>query len=443
MISAWTVEPAGERRSPSPTRRLAAGVALTAGAGTAVVAATTVWRDPGAGLAATLALAVAVLLAWEGALEVGRRRGVRLAAAAAAVAVALVLLGAPDLTARVLLVVAGVALTTLAIRVAYGKRGSAGGSWQRVPPPLRPVLLINPRAGDGAAVRNDLGRHARARGVTPLVLGPGDDLEELARRAVADGADSLGMAGGDGSMSTVAAIAAEHDLPFVCVPAGTRNHFALDLGVRRTDVVGALDAFTDGVESRVDLGSVNGRTFVNNVSLGLYADAVQVPGYRSSKVRTLVDSARSVLRSTGPAPSLLVVDDLGTEHHSPLVVLVSNNPYALRRVLGRGTRPRIDTGRLGMVVLDRARTSRAWEVPATTLSTPAGTAAAVDGEAVVLDAPLRLSARPKSLRVRISVRHPGISPSGLLPPTLGTVVTRLVAMAAGRSPGGRPTSRRP
>ena len=65
----------------------------------------------------------------------------------------------------------------------------------------------------------------------PIELTPGTDLETLVRRAVADGADGLAMAGGDGSQAIVAAVAAEHGLPYACIPAGTRNHFALDLGV--------------------------------------------------------------------------------------------------------------------------------------------------------------------------------------------------------------------
>ena len=119
------------------------------------------------------------------------------------------------------------------------------------------------------------------------------------REAVAGGADGLAMAGGDGSQAVVAAIAAELDLPYACVPAGTRNHFALDLGVDRDDVVGALDAFVDGGERIVDLAEVNGRVFVNNVSLGLYADAVQREGYRDAKLRTLLDTVPDVLGPDG------------------------------------------------------------------------------------------------------------------------------------------------
>jgi hypothetical protein len=121
----------------------------------------------------------------------------------------------------------------------------------------------------------------------------------LVRGAVERGADGLAMAGGDGSQAIVAAIAAEQELPYACIPAGTRNHFALDLGVDRDDVVGALEAFVDGGERRVDLAEVNGRVFVNNVSLGLYAEAVQSAGYRNAKIRTLLDTVPDVLGPTG------------------------------------------------------------------------------------------------------------------------------------------------
>src|SRR4029077_1339160 len=141
----------------------------------------------------------------------------------------------------------------------------------------------------------------RARGVEPVELQRGDDLATIVRQAIERGADALGMAGGDGSQVIVAAIAAEHDLPYICVPAGTRNHFALDLGVDRDDVVGALDAFTTGGERVVDLAEVNGRVFVNNVSLGLYAEAVQKAGYREAKIRTILATAPESLGSDDPA----------------------------------------------------------------------------------------------------------------------------------------------
>ena len=156
-------------------------------------------------------------------------------------------------------------------------------------PPRRPVLFINPWSGGGKAAKVNLAEEAATRGIRTVELHRGDDLVQLVHDAVAAGADALAAAGGDGTQAIVAA--AEHELPFACIPAGTRNHFALDLGVDRDDVVGALDAFIDGGEQVVDLGEVNGRVFVNNVSLGLYAEAVQSKGYRDAKIRTLNLSA--------------------------------------------------------------------------------------------------------------------------------------------------------
>ena len=161
------------------------------------------------------------------------------------------------------------------------------------------MLFYNPRSGGGKAAAFDLPEQARKRGIEPIELTPGTDLEVLVSEAVADGADGLAMAGGDGSQAIVAAIAAEHGLPYACVPAGTRNHFALDLGVDRDDVVGALDAFVDGGERVVDLADVNGRVFVNNVSLGLYAEAVQRHGYRDAKLRTIMDTVPDALGPGG------------------------------------------------------------------------------------------------------------------------------------------------
>jgi Diacylglycerol kinase catalytic domain len=113
--------------------------------------------------------------------------------------------------------------------------------WHDVDPPQRPVLLINPRSGDGKAARTGLADRARERGIEVIVISPDASLAKLVDEAVARGVDALGVAGGDGSLAIVAAAAVEHGLPFVGVPAGTRNHFALDLGVDRNDPVGSLE----------------------------------------------------------------------------------------------------------------------------------------------------------------------------------------------------------
>ena len=281
------------------------------------------------------------------------------------------------------------------------------------------MLFINPRSGDGKAARAGLAEQARAKGIEAVVLDAGQDLATLVGEAVAVGADALGMAGGDGSLAVVATAAAAHGIPFVCVPAGTRNHFALDVGVDRHDLAGALDAFTDGVERRIDMAEVNGRTFLNNVSLGIYGDAVRSPAYREAKARTLLETAAEVMGPSAEAPALCLADDLGREHRNLVVVLVSNNPYALDRPLARGTRPTLGSGQLGVVVVDAPGDSprppgRAWSAPRLEVSAPEPVHAGVDGEAVDLDPPLRFAIRPAALRVRISSRHPGASPSALL-----------------------------
>lgn len=292
--------------------------------------------------------------------------------------------------------------------------------WSAADPPLRPVLFVNPRSGDGAAGRARVAERARDRGIEVVVLDPGQSLMECVDEAVKQGADALGMAGGDGSLAVVAAAAAAQGVPFICVPAGTRNHFALDLGVDRQDVAGALDAFTDGVERRIDLAEVNGRAFVNNVSLGIYGEAVRHPAYRDAKVRILVETAERVVGPGARTPALRLVDDVGRQHAQLAVVLVSNNPYALDP-LALGSRRSLGDGLLGIVILDapdsgRHPPGRAWSATDFEVFASAPVHAGIDGESVVLSPPLRFAIRPVVLRVRISSRHPGASPSARLRP---------------------------
>jgi diacylglycerol kinase family enzyme len=244
------------------------------------------------------------------------------------------------------------------------------------------------------------------------------------------------MAGGDGSQAIVAKVAAEKGLPYACIPAGTRNHFALDLGVDRDDVVGALDAFVDGGERTVDLAEVNGRVFVNNVSMGLYAEAVQRAGYREAKLRTLLDTVPDVLGPDREALDLRFAAPGGDERQSVVALLVSNNNYLQGRLLGGGTRPRIDDGELGIVAVNTpAGGGQAWvEWSAAAFDVESGTSvpAGIDGEAVTLDPPLRFRILPGVLRVRIAHAHPGASPSALEPDGMWAAVRALVGIAAGR-----------
>jgi diacylglycerol kinase family enzyme len=269
------------------------------------------------------------------------------------------------------------------------------------------VLLVNPGSGRGAAQQEVIDA-ARERGIETLVLDDDALLAEVAREAVGRGTDALGVAGGDGSLGAAAAVAREAGIAFVCIPTGTRNHFAGDLGIVRRDAAGALDAFADGLERRIDVGEANGRLFLNNVSLGIYGDAVQRPGYRGAKLRTLLATVHEELRGSRAAAGLTVVDDQGHEHRDPAVVLVSNNPYDLEQPLAPGGRAALDGGLLGVIVLESPRSplsSRSWTAEALTIDAPAAVPAGIDGEAVELTPPLELAIRPRALRVRVAARH--------------------------------------
>jgi diacylglycerol kinase family enzyme len=384
------------------------------------------------GLTVFACLLLAVLAAWWGLLRrrVERALGVVAAGLLFAGAVVLVLLeGRPLLDA---LIVVGVGLSLAAAREAF----VAHTNWPASAAPRHAVLFYNPKSGGGKAERFQVAREARTRGIEPIELQLGDDLELLVREAIAGGADAVGMAGGDGSQAVVAAIAAEHGVPYVCVPAGTRNHFALDLGVNRDDVVGALDAFTKGGERIVDLAEVNDRVFVNNVSLGVYAEAVQNTSYRDAKVRTLAETVPEVLGPGSQGFELSWVGSDNRRHQTSAVLLVSNDRYRLKRALGSGTRPRLDEGQLGIAAIGAHSVGQngperveEWTAPSLEVSSDQIVAAGIDGEAVQLQPPLRFRTRPAALRVRIAPQHPGASPSANLPAGAADAIRRLVRIA--------------
>jgi diacylglycerol kinase family enzyme len=385
------------------------------------------------GLILAALLVAAAVAAWHGLLRTGLPRVVGLGVAALLVVAALVLVIADSGILDLALIGAGAFATVATAKAAFAVHVPL----PEAPDPAHPVLFFNPKSGGGKAERFKLADEARARGIEPIELTRGADLEQLVRGAVAGGADALAMAGGDGSQAVVAAIAAELDLPYACIPAGTRNHFALDLGVDRDDVVGALDAFVDGREKRVDLAEVNGRVFVNNVSLGLYAEAVQREGYREAKIRTILDTVPDALGPDGGGLGLRWRGPDRREHSAAAAILVSNNRYRLGKAVGSGTRPCIDDGLLGITVAGRGegrRGWREWTAPEFEVRSDGAVPAGVDGEALVLDAPLRFVIRPGVLRVRVASAHPGASPSTALPERSLDTPRELLAIASGRGP---------
>lgn len=354
----------------------------------------------------------------------------------------------PNRAAGVLLVVAAPAtvfvlytshglwlLALLALALWLAALGCARSALRRARPPSemrgerqrrpadRPVLIMNPRSGGGKVVRFGLVEKAERLGARVVVL-PTDsrsDVAELARQAVADGADLLGVAGGDGTQALVADVASQHDLPFLVISAGTRNHFAMDLGLDRENPARCLDALSDGEEIRVDLGVVSGRPFVNTASFGVYAEIVQNPGYRDDQAGTVLEALPDLLLR-GPAKQLDATVD-GTPLAPPQALLVSNNPYANSDLLGAGRRLRLDQGVLGVIGVQVVNAARAAELALlgsqaralthlTAQRVEVTTAApalpvALDGEALTLPTPVVCTIRPRALRVLVPRHRPG------------------------------------
>jgi len=351
-----------------------------------------------------------------------------------------------------------------ASRYAMRKQGTSAHTTHRharaATPARNGVLIINPRSGGGKAERFNLLEEASKRSVEPIVLELGDDLTQLATRAVSRGADVIGMAGGDGSQALVATVAMDHDVAHVCIPSGTRNHFALDLGLDRNDVVGALDAFTDGVERRIDLARLNDRVFVNNASLGVYARVVQSDAYREAKLGTWKRMLPEMVGGEATECGLQFEAPNERDWCDAALVIVSNNPYQMRRFRGMGSRPLLDSGRLGIFA---ARLSSAggaatlvtlgivgahrrfggvlqWSSLEFEVQSEAPVSVGLDGEALVLVPPLRFVSLPGALRIRVPRHARGASPAAAAVPLTRRNLGALVRIAAGK-PVQPPTQR--
>ena len=291
------------------------------------------------------------------------------------------------------------------------------------PPARHPYLIMNPWSGGGKVGKFDLKRKAEDLGAEVFLIGgPGPvDVAQIAREAVAQGADLLGVAGGDGTQALVAGVAAEHGLPFVVITAGTRNHFALDLGLDRADPPACLGALSDGVELRVDLGLINGQVFVNNASFGAYAEIVETPAYRADKLKTTLDLLPDLLQGHRGARLSARAD--GTEIRSPQALLLANNPYGTGDIAGLSRRARLDRGMLGVVAVKvrSARqavsllrgenaagltvlTAKEVQISADAGQIPAG----IDGEAVSISTPVTCTISPSALRVWVPRDRPGV-----------------------------------
>jgi len=289
--------------------------------------------------------------------------------------------------------------------------------------PRKPVLLCNPRSGGGKVSKFGLTDIAAEMGVEVVMLEKGLDLAELARDAIARGADCLGMAGGDGSQALIASIAHEHNIPFVCISAGTRNHFAQDLGLQKDKPRKGMVAFREGVERFIDYGTVGDRLFVNTVSMGIYATIVQQDSYRGAKIKTSRELLPEMLSHRAEPFDLQFTTPDGVEIDDAFVVQVSNNPYVWEPAADFAQRRTMDSGKLGIFAINARTGPEAAEIvtraamglprhddryfhefTAETFevrSRGGKVFAGIDGEALVLDTPLEFRIHPRALRMLV------------------------------------------
>ncbi|RPF30930.1 diacylglycerol kinase family protein [Streptomyces sp. TLI_185] len=429
----------GDRRPGTVQRWTARLALLVATAAIVVLLAAAGVRSVALLLVGLAGLAATAAAAWWALTHHGLLRALSSALASVVPLAVLVYYAALHLLWAALSALALAAVARMTGRVALGAEvGPAGPPQQRTPPPKAPFLIMNPRSGGGKVGSFHLVERARALGAEVAVLDPAhpQDVAALARRAVAEGADLLGVAGGDGTQALVAGVAAEHDVPFMVIPAGTRNHFALDLGLDRADPSRCLDALTDGFELRIDLGFVSDRVFVNNASFGVYAQVVQSDAYRDDKVGTILQRLPELLtHRSGPR---LTVRAGHVLLDAPQAVLVSNNPYQVGDAAGLGRRTQLDSGALGVLGVNVDNAAQAVDllrgphargltaltatdvvVDADAAEIPVG----VDGEALVLPAPVTCRIAPGSLRVRVPSGRPG--PPRTNPPTDWRALGRL------------------
>jgi diacylglycerol kinase family enzyme len=334
---------------------------------------------------------------------------------------------------RNLLLVAILAVAAMLLAEAIASRALRPAARQpsmaerRAARPKRAFLIMNPRSGGGKVARFGLREKAESLGAEIAMLDGPElvDVAALARKAVAAGADLLGVAGGDGTQALVAGVAAEHQLPFLCISAGTRNHFAMDLGLDREDPSTCLGALTDGVELRIDLGLIGDRTFVNNASFGAYAEVVRSPEYRADKTGTTLQMLPDLLKHDAGGLRLSAQPS-GVAVEGSQALLISNNPYARADTAGLGRRARLDQGTLGVIAVSVNSAARAIGLMRlgrgrglTLLSAPEVTISAdhpeipvgIDGETVTLPTPVRCVIQPGALRVVVPRTRPGARPA--------------------------------
>lgn len=316
----------------------------------------------------------------------------------------------------------------------------------------RPILIINPKSGNGRAIKAGIPDKARELGIEVVITSKNDNIEELARRAADDGADVLGVSGGDGTLGAVAKVAIEKNLPLVILPGGTRCHFTRDVGFDPKQIGDALTSFS-GIEHRVDAGSINGRIFLNNASFGLYANIVSHDEYRQNKLATTQKTLQSLLASKIPYYPLYFHDNNNQLHRDAVQILVGVNAYQTLSVFELGQRTRLDQGILQITVITRLDSGLASKILRQTLpmtdllrtdsdhfmqweakefivdNKKNEIEVGVDGENEVYTSPVNIHILPKKLRLMVPPEDMRSRPRWQFS---GSVVTRLWKVATNK-----------
>ena len=292
-----------------------------------------------------------------------------------------------------------------------------------MPPPL--PVLVNAAAGLAAHDPALLEQRFRSLGIHAdvQVARNGEHLVALAEQAARSNPPMIVAGGGDGTLSAVAAVLASSDITLGILPLGTLNHFARDLGLP-LDLDGAARVIAAGTATTVDIGDVNGRTFLNNSSLGLYPGIVRDREKQRSRGRqkwhALFWATMTVLRRSPFLWVRIKVDGEEALRRTPFV-FVGNNPYNMEG-FAMGTRQRLDSGELSLYLTQRrsrfkllglglralfgrlaqvrdfeALTARAIRVE----THHRRLLVALDGELAVMEAPLDYTLRPRALRVLV------------------------------------------
>lgn len=291
------------------------------------------------------------------------------------------------------------------------------------------TVILNSASGCGhddracAAIETEFrtaGRHARVTRVNP------DAIQQTLEQAVRDGVQVIVVGGGDGTLSTAASALAGSDTALGVLPLGTLNHFAKDQQIP-LDLAGAVRTIVAGNTEQVDVGDVNGHTFINNSSLGLYPDIVSLR--KRLGVRKWIGMLAATWQVLGRVEMLdvRVTSATGEHRYRTPFAFIGNNEYVVeglelgaRKSLQGGTLSLYTArraGRLGMLWLalqalfgrlqdsDDFHTVVADDIMITTRRPRLRVA--IDGEVCHQDMPLHYRSRPGALRVLVPRAAPG------------------------------------